>query len=167
MPATKKGKSQPKTSKAGKPKVSFIRGPLAKTFQRKPASESRRGDALEQRFAKPLSEAGFYGFTVEHVFPIGVDPDMHSYNYIVVGMSKGRDKGKPGMFGDYATWYGIDWTHHPNPSDRARGCVIGEGHYDMTEEEAFRDALDRVNMERRRKFAPVPSDSRSSRGVRR
>ena len=34
-----------------------------------------------------------------------------------------------------------------------------EGHYDMTEEEAFQDALDRVKNERRRRFTPIPDES--------
>lgn len=157
MPAKKTtGPATRSRTKTSKPNVARRRSaPVVNV----PVSASRKGDDIETRFAIPLADAGYYGFTVEHVFPIGVDPDMHSYNYIVVGMNKGRSPGKPPIFGDYATWYGVDWSHHPNPSNRSRGCVIMEGHYDMTEEEAFQDALDRVQHERRRRFTPIPDES--------
>ena len=153
MPA-KKTAQTPK-AKASRPSVPRRRPSSVNV----PVSASRKGDDIEARFAIPLAKAGYYGFEVEHVFPLGVDPDMHSYNYIVVGMDKGKGQNKPRMFGDYATWYGIDWSHHPSPSNRSRGCVIMEGHYDMTEEEAFQDALDRVKNERRRRFTPIPDES--------
>ena len=112
------------------------------------ASMSRRGDAAETMFEPVLNRIGY---TVEHVFPVGQDPEMHGAQYIVVGM---RQDGR-----HYATWVGVDWTRHPNPRDRGMGCVVQHGHYNMTEEEAFADALERLDDHRRYAWAPVPSGS--------
>ena len=120
-----------------------------------PASASRKGDSSETMWEPVLNRIGF---TVEHVFPIGTDPDMHGVNYIVIGMP--MDPKLQAMGYGYATWLGIDWTHHPNSSDREAGCVLQCGHYMMTEVEAFADASERVmDYQRRFRWDPVPSGS--------
>ena len=127
-------------------------------FPARASSLSRRGDSTERMWDLVLRDVGY---TVEHVFPIGTDPDMHGVNYIVVGMSldpKLRDRGMA-----YATWLGIDWTHHPNVKSRDRGCVLQYGHYRLTETEAFADALERVEDHRGHfRWDPVPGGSSKS-----
>ena len=153
MPAKKTTRPATKSrSKASKPNVARKRSPFSVNV---PVSASRKGDSSETIWEPALQRIGF---TVEHVFPIGTDPEMHGVNYIVIGMP--LDPKLQARGDGYATWLGIDWTHHPDERDRRMGRVLQYGHYRMTEVEAFADASERVmDNQRRFRWDPVPSES--------
>ena len=126
------------------------------------ASASRRGDVWVKRFEPVVNQAGY---TVESVFPIGQDPEMHGIHFVVVGRS--LDPRLEEMDSAYATWRGIDWTAHPNPADRARGCQIGGGNYMMSWMEAMDDADERVRHDQKRyPWKPLSQSKRSGKARR-
>lgn len=153
MPAKKTTKTA--ASKSGASNANVARRRPSASVPGRPVSASRRGDSSETIWEPVLQRIGF---TVEHVFPIGTDPEMHGVNYIVIGMP--LDPKLQARGDGYATWLGIDWTHHPRERDRRMGRVLQYGHYRMTEVEAFADASERVmDNQRRFRWDPVPSES--------
>lgn len=157
MPAKKTGRST-STAKSRASRPNFARRRPSSSVN-VPVSASRKGDGSEAMWEPVLYRLGF---AVEHVFPIGTDPDMHGVNYIVVGMPLDPRLQERGT--GYATWLGIDWTHHPDEGDRRRGRVLQYGHYMMSEVEAFADASKRVmDYQGRYRWDPVPGGSVKSR----
>ena len=90
------------------------------------------------------------------VLDIGTDPFTHGEHYIVVGKSD--------AVGNYATWSGVDWAHHPNAADRKRGVTLNSGRYGFkTKTEAMEDARSRVyNSKRDTRWDAVSSDNRKA-----
>ena len=76
-----------------------------------------------------------FGYSSIDVLDIGTDPFTRGEHYIVVGKSD--------AVGNYATWSGVDWAHHPNAADRKRGVTLNSGRYGFkTKTEAMEDAND-------------------------
>ncbi len=91
-----------------------------------PASgKSGRKESAESMFTPVLENLGY---SLEHVFPIGIDPETGFAHYVVVSR---RNDGK-----DFPTWIGID-------RGDGRPALVS-GHYGMNELEAFQDATSRA-----------------------
>ena len=97
-----------------------------------------------------------FGYSPIDVLDIGTDPFTHGEHYIVVGKSD--------AVGNYATWSGVDWAHHPNAADRKRGVTLNSGRYGFkTKTEAMEDARSRVyNSKRDTRWDAVSSDNRKA-----
>lgn len=61
---------------------------------------------------------------------VGEDRLTHGVNGYVVGHTSTKEKG-------YALWSYVDWSNHPNRTDRDRGFEIMYGLYDLTKYEAM------------------------------
>ena len=110
-----KGKAKPKTKTAT------------------PSKQRRSANTKPSTSAARLLELG-YDLTDEKV--VGKDPEMGYVESVVIGRRRSD--------GRYAVWYGVDWTKHPNASDRANGYTITQGAYDLTLAEARAESARRL-----------------------
>ena len=118
--------------------------------RRKPATRSR--DTKPKGFTELLSrEMKREGYELVDALPVCTDEFTHGVHYIAVGRRLSD--------GMYATWQAVDWTHHHNAADRARGVLMHHGHYMIpTKTEALSDARKRVRDKKENTArGPVPS----------